>query len=327
MTRAAVVSALPAVLDTEKTALATQAPPLAQHAERFLSWFKFVRRRADNTVDAYARDSSSFLTFAERAGLTRPADVTFQHVELYLGAIQHERGVSARTANRHLHALRSWWVWMKRSQLATDNPAAECFLLPTEKHLPEYLSLPEQDRGLASLGQRRDLLGRRDYALIGTGLLTGLRNGERGRLQFAHLDLEGGVLRVVQGKGRKDREAPLVPRLAAIPRPYLAERPTLLAGRASVYLFVRVGAWARRVDQPLGGQAIFHLVRRALTPLIGRPVHPHMLRHSFATRLRANGADLQVIQEALGHASIVTTTMYAHISTPQRLADLARLLE
>jgi len=324
------MSTLPAIAVNVNNGLIASAPPLAQHADRFLGWFKFVRRRSDNTLAAYGRDLSSFLAFASGAGLERPADVNFEHIELYLGAIQHERGVSARTANRHLHALRSWWTWMKRAGLATDNPAAACFVLPTAKRMPEYLSLPEQDRGLASLGQRRDLLGRRDYALIGTGLLTGLRNGELGRLQLAHLDLEAGALRVIQGKGRKDREVPLVPRLAAILRPYLAEtRPALLGRQPSVYVFVRTGPWSytARTDQPLGGKAIFYLVRAALTPLIGRPVHPHMLRHSFATRLRSNGADLQLIQEALGHASIVTTTMYAHISTPQRLADLARLLE
>ncbi len=321
------MSALPATLTAP--ALVMSAPPLAQNAERFLGWFKFVRRRSDNTLAAYGRDLSSFLAFADRAGLTRPADVTFEHVELYLGAIQHERGVSARTANRHLHALRSWWTWMKRAGLATDNPAAACFVLPTAKRMPEYLSLPEQDRGMAGLAQRHDLHGRRDYALVGTGLLTGLRNGELGRLQVAHLDLEAGALPVVQGKGRTDREVPLVPRLAAILRPYLAEtRATLLGGRACPYVFVRTGPWSHtgRANQPLGGKAIFYLVRAALTPLIGRPVHPHMLRHSFATRLRSNGADLQLIQEAMGHASIVTTTMYAHLANPQRLADLARLL-
>jgi site-specific recombinase XerD len=82
----------------------------------------------------------------------------------------------------------------------------------------------------------------------------------------------------------------------------------------------------RRTGQALLTKTIFALVRRAVAPIVGRPVAPHMLRHSFASHLRENGADLQLIQEALGHANINTTTMYAHISTNKRRQDLARLL-
>jgi site-specific recombinase XerD len=95
---------LPLALSPLVVEVVSAGPPLAQHAERFLAHFKFVRRRSDNTLAAYGRDLSSFLAFAARAGLTRPEAITFEHIEVYLGAIQHERGVSARTANRHLHA-------------------------------------------------------------------------------------------------------------------------------------------------------------------------------------------------------------------------------
>ena len=97
------------------------------------------------------------------------------------------------------------------------------------------------------------------------------------------------------------------------------------------FLFVNAhakgGQRVRRAGQALLAKTVFQLVRRAVSPIIGRPVHPHMLRHSFASRLRENGADLQLIQEALGHANINTTTMYAHLTTARRRQDLARLLE
>ena len=87
------------------------------------------------------------------------------------------------------------------------------------------------------------------------------------------------------------------------------------------------GYRGKRFAQPIGGRGIYYLIQRVAELILGIHVHPHMLRHSFATRLRTNGADLQIIQEALGHASISTTTMYAYMATPKRLAELTKFLE
>jgi site-specific recombinase XerD len=185
---------------------------------------------------------------------------------------------------------------------------------------------------------------------------------------------------VVQGKGRKDRELPIIPRLEAILRDYLTTaRPALVGrprgvvrrdnrggafslmfypdGRGKQYVnlgttdeatararadelaprpadagwvFVNASPKRSHADKRAGesirSRSIFHLIIRVVEPIVGRHVHPHMLRHSFATRVRENDGDLQLIQEALGHASIVTTTMYAHLSTSRRRQKLADLL-
>jgi integrase/recombinase XerC len=377
-----VVSALlPVALPTSGTGLVSVGPPLAQHAEAFLRWFRFIRRRSENTCVNYGRDLSSFLAFAAQAGLERPDDVRYQHIEAYLGHLQLDRGVSPRTANRHLHALRSWWTWMTRERLAADNPPAEVFLLPTSKKLPRRLSIPQQEQLLAALARDCTLLGLRDYALVALALLTGLRCAELSHLQLGHLDLDAGILRVVEGKGRKDRELPIIPRLERILRPYLeVTRPGLLAlpagyimapraksrerswsvvhslpnGKrkrvvraksreeaerlraatpsslaANPYVFVRGSAqWLpKHGAKPLGPRTIFMTIRRLCERVLHQKVHPHMLRHSFASRLRENGADLQDIQEALGHASIVTTTMYAHLTTRRQREKLAEYLK
>ena len=264
--------------------------------------------------------------------------MTFRHIEFYLGWLQKERGVKPQSANRHLHALRSLYRYLVREEIVTTNPAADCFMLPTRKKLPGYLTVPEQEKCLAALAEDRPFLGRRDYALVATGLFTGLRCAELAALELAHVNLEAGRLRVVNGKGSKDRELLVVPRLAAILREYLAEIRPALVGRPLIRVpaavpFVFVNAHPtgshrlRRAGQALHGRSIWHLIHRAVVPVIGRPVHPHMLRHSFASRLRENGAGLQVIQEALGHANINTTTMYAHLTTNRRRQELARLLE
>jgi site-specific recombinase XerD len=94
-----------------------------------------------------------------------------------------------------------------------------------------------------------------------------------------------------------------------------------------VFVNAQTGYRGKKLAQPLGGRGIYHLIHRVIGPIVGQPVHPHMLRHSFATRLRTNAADLQIMQEALGHANIQTTTMYAHMATPKRLAELTKFLE
>jgi site-specific recombinase XerD len=361
--------------------LAQRDRTLAEYAPVFLKWLGFVRRRRENTVRSYGEDLKTFLGFCEQAELSKPDDVSFRHLEFYLGWLQKERGVKATTANRHVHALRTFWKWMVREELAMRNPAADVFLLPTQKKLPRYLTIPEQEKLLAALAQDASLLGVRDYTLVATGLLTGLRCSELSNLQLGHLDLDAGVLRVIEGKGLKDRELPVVPRLEAILRPYLeGTRPALLAltgvsidapesGQrrwwslratrpdgtrvriaraasreaaealraarqgplaANPYVFVRghQGWLGKHGMAPVGPKTIFYTIRRLVAEILDRPgAHPHMLRHSFASRLRENGADLQDIQEALGHAVITTTTMYAHLTTRRQREKLAEYLK
>jgi len=361
--------------------LAQRNRTMAECTPVFLNWLGFVRQRRANTVQSYGEDLKSFLGFSEQAGLAKLDDVSFRHLEFYLGWLQKERGLKATSANRHVHALRTFWKWMVREEITMKNPAADVFLLPTHKKLPGYLSIPEQEQLLGALAQDPTSLGCRDYALVATGLLTGLRCSELSHLQLGHLNLEAGALRVVDGKGRKDRELPVIPRLARILRPYLEGiRPTLLALPAGYiaaprpqngerswaivqtfpngtrkrvarapsreeaerlraarpsslstnpYVFVRGSAqWLpKHGTESLGPRTIFMTIRRLCQAVLNRKVHPHMLRHSFASRLRENGADLQDIQEALGHAAITTTTMYAHLTTRRQREKLAEYLK
>ena len=360
--------------------LAVRGRTLAEYAPVFLKWLSFVRQRRENTVRGYGEDLKTFFLFAEQAGLSKPDDVNFRQLEFFLGWLQKERGLKAASANRHIHALRTFWFWMVREEITAKNPAAQVFLLRTQKQLPNYLNIVEQEQVLATLATRADLVGRRDYALVATGLLTGLRCSELSNLELAHLDLTAGVVRVVNGKGMKDRELPVIPRLEAILRAYLEQVRAPLVGRpmgsfhwardgrpsgltyhvngarryqnlsgqsadevaktraalaptpaASPYVFVNASPAqshrATRAGQPLGSRSVLWIVRKSVGPIVGRKVYTHMLRHSFASRLRENGADLQDIQEALGHSVITTTTMYAHISTRRRREKLAEYLK
>ena len=246
-------------------------------------------------------------------------------------------GHQSSTARQHFHAVRTFGKYLRREGLMVEDLSLAYGPKTPARPLPQYLTVTEQEAVLATLAADRTLLGRRDYALVATLLLMGLRAEECATLRVADLAFEGkqGTARVI-GKGQKMRELDIIPRLATILRDYLATvRPRLLRtgvlAPAPPWVFLNAKpsrSWqTRRAGEPLLTRSVWALVQRRLTPLVGRSVWPHLLRHSFASRLRSAGADLGVIQEFLGHASIDTTMIYAHLSTSARRADLERFLE
>src|SRR5688500_16711031 len=172
---------------------------VAELVNPFLGWLTLVRRRSEHTVRGYGADLAKFLEFCEQAKLTMPADVNFRHIEFFMG-VQVERGQAVASVNRGLHALRAFFKWVVREGLVTTNPAADTFLLPTQRRLPRYLSIVEQERVLATLAADRRLCARRNHALVATGLFTGLRVQELANLRRGHVDLVAGIVRVLNGK-------------------------------------------------------------------------------------------------------------------------------
>jgi integrase/recombinase XerD len=306
---------------------------LADCIDPFLFWLGGVRGRRPLTLASYRRDLLCFAAFCREAGIEAPEAVRHQHIEFYLAWLQ-QAGRRPGTAARRLSTLRSFFTYLLREERVPRDPAAVAFGPKVPRRLPVYLTIPEQERVLAALARNRTLRGRRDHAAVATLLFAGLRADELVTLTRGQLDLETGILRVVQGKGGKDRELPIVPRLAAILRAYLTEvRPVLASqGEGNAYVFVplrthrRNGHRTGRPAAPLERRWLWRLVAGRVAAIVGKPLYPHALRHSFATRLRTRGADLALIQEALGHSEIGTTTIYAHLATPDRQAALSRLL-
>jgi site-specific recombinase XerD len=352
---------------------------LAVQAGHFLQHLKFIRERSQHTVDAYGHDLESFLRFCVEGGITRADQVTFRHVELYLAWLRQTRGSKPATANRHLHCLRTFWTYLIRTDAATTNPAANAYLLKASRRLPEYLRIAEQEHLLDTMLLDHTPKGQRDLAIVAVMLFAGLRVAEVVNLRLEDVVLDG-ALRVRHGKGDKDREIDIVPRLGrGILRAYLSDgRPRLVnrlrghiwkapgrrawqmsyqrngrrvstpSGTASEaeararahvasppvvdggWFFVnahpKAGHAFRRAGEPLLTRSVYAMIRDTVSPIVGRRVHPHMLRHSFATRLYERGGDLVLIQNLMGHSSITTTTIYTHLSTTKRAADLARLL-
>jgi site-specific recombinase XerD len=264
-------------------------------------------QRSARTVDAYRRD----LTLLEQFRGGPAADTTTEELERWIAGMRAE-GRSAATIARRTAAVRSYFRHRVLLGASTENPAAAVQLPRRTKSLPRTLSPGETER-LIDAANGTTPRAMRDKALVELMYGAGLRVSEAVGLAKSGVDLEGRLVRVV-GKGGKERIVPLgrpgaeaLRRYLALGRPHLDRRH-----RPDLFLNARGGALTRA--------GAFLILRRladraGLEP--GR-VHPHLLRHSFATHLLEGGADLRSVQEMLGHADLSTTERYTHVSDRRR---------
>ncbi len=273
--------------------------------ERFLLFLG--SRRSPRTVDAYRRDLAALATF--RGG---PAgDATLEELERWVAEMR-AKGLSASTIARRVSAVRAYFRHLVLLGARSENPAAALPLPKRARKLPRVLSPGETERLIdAATGSTPRHL--RDRALVELLYGAGLRVSEAVGLEKGGIDLDARVVRVV-GKGGKERLVPLgrpaaeaVRRYLALGRPHLDRRY-----RPELFLNARGG--------PLTRAGAFLILRRLAERAGLEPerVHPHLLRHSFATHLLEGGADLRSVQEMLGHADLSTTERYTHVSDRRR---------
>ncbi len=269
---------------------------------------------ADNTLAAYRRDLCAFGGWLHAAHGRAPEAAQREDIQAWLAA-QH-RQTKASTANRRLAALRRFFLWALRRGLCTEDPCLGLRSARQPARFPKTLS-ETQVEALLAAPDVGTTLGLRDRAMLETLYATGLRVSELVGLAVQDLSLSDGVVRVVMGKGGKDRLVPLgAEALHWIERHLRESRPALLGARPCDALFVtRLGAGMTR-------QAFWLLIRKyALQADVRVPLSPHVLRHAFATHLLNHGADLRVVQMLLGHADISTTQIYTHVAR-ERLKTL-----
>jgi integrase/recombinase XerD len=264
-------------------------------------------RLAPRTVDAYRRDLDSFRDWLGAP----PADAVTEDLERYLAHLRAE-GRSAATIARRTAALRSFYRHQVLVGARGDNPAAELELPRRRRKLPRTLSAGEAERLIdAANGVTPRAL--RDRALVELLYGAGLRVSEAVGLDRTGVDLDERLVRCI-GKGEKERIVPIGAKAVEALRRYLARgRPHLdRRRRPELFLNAQGGALTR---------AGAFLILRKLAEKAGlepERVHPHLLRHSFATHLLEGGADLRSVQEMLGHADLSTTELYTHVSDRRR---------
>jgi len=273
----------------------------------YLTYLRTLKDASPHTLratDADLRDLAGFLL--TRPGTPAVGRVDRQDLRAYVASLARRN--AARTISRKLATLRGFFRWLVREGRRDASPMDGLTNPRQGRPLPEDLGVDDV-LALLEAPPADTAVGLRDRALLEVLYAAGLRVSELVGLDLGQLDLVGGFLRVL-GKGRKTREVPIHRRGVAVLRVYLERaRPELLGARedhAAVFLNRRGGRLTDRSVRRSLDQAVL----RAAT---ARSVHPHMLRHSFATHLLGSGVDLRIIQELLGHESVGTTQIYTHV--------------
>jgi integrase/recombinase XerD len=276
-------------------------------AERLLRDYRFYlkleRGMSPNTVASYASDVEAFLSSMPDAALSC---ISREDVLGYLADVQAS-GLSKRSQARLVSALRSFFKWTVLEGERKENPCDGIETPKLGRYLPAVLSVEEVTAILESV-DTSSATGLRDRAILEMLYGCGLRVSEAVHLRISDIFFDEGFVRII-GKGDKQRIVPLGEVAADAVRAYLAGVPRS-GGEESDFLFLN------RAGKPLSRVSMFNLVKKqAMAAGIHKEISPHTFRHSFATHLIENGADLRVVQEMLGHESILTTEIYTHVDT------------
>lgn len=271
------------------------------HKKDFEYYLKIECAMSPNTVASYISDLTAFFSAVGKD----PKDVVPEDIISYFA---ETTALSKRSQARVLSSLHSFYKWMIMEGEMTDNPSDAIEAPKLGKYLPAVLSVEEVDRLIAAV-DLDSAFGKRDRAMLETLYGLGLRVSELVSLRISSIWTEQGFVSVI-GKGDKQRLVPLGGMARDAIRDYLEVRGPAADRESSDILFLnRFGCALTRV-------AVFKMIKAyAVKAGISKEISPHTLRHSFATHLIENGADLRAVQEMLGHESILTTEIYTHIDS------------
>ena len=271
-------------------------------------YLRIERSMSPNTVASYCSDVGKFLAFAGK----RPEEVEPDDICTYLSG---RHNLSERSQARFLSALSNFYSWMIIEGMMEENPCDKVDMPKLGRYIPSVLSVEEVTAMIESV-DTSDWLGKRNRAILEVLYGCGLRVSEAVGLKISNLYMNEGFVRIV-GKGNKERLVPVGEMALDAVAKYLEVRPAAADRRYEDILFLNFrGSSFSRVS-------MFNLVRKqALLADVRKTISPHTFRHSFATHLVENGADLRVVQEMLGHESITTTEIYTHIDSETWQRDI-----
>jgi len=275
--------------------------------KEYLYFLDVEKGLAKNTLESYGRDLKSFFCFLSNSNCTNPTNVSRTDIVSYLLHLQNN-GKAVSTISRNLASIRSFYHFLIEEQVVKKDPCSDLESPRQEKKLPEILTISEVDL-LLSQPNQLEVTGIRDKAMLEVIYATGIRVSELVSLNKVDINIDSGYLRC-RGKGNKERIVPLG-KIAVKNLYYYLEksRPKLVKIESEEAFFVN------HHGKRLTRQGFWKIIKKyAELAKIKRKITPHTLRHSFATHLLENGADLRSVQEMLGHADISTTQIYTHIT-------------
>ena len=274
---------------------------------RYINYLDAERNASHYTVRNYTHDLLDFFSYLKSKKISSLNEVDKQVLRGYLSHLMKE-GFARVSISRKLSAIRSFYRYLLREELVETSPIADTSSPKLDKRLPKFLT-PEEAVRLLEAPDSSTALGQRDRALMELLYASGLRVSELVSLDLEQINLETNEIRV-WGKGAKERMVLMGKPAAAALASYLSQgRPRLLGKKKGYALFLN------RDGGRLTERSIQRILRK-YTRVAGikKRVHPHLLRHTFATHLLDGGADLRVVQELLGHASLVSTQIYTHVT-------------
>lgn len=279
-----------------------------QTISEYIEFLEVERGLAQNSLEAYRRDLCQFFNFLTQNNVEEFNNIKRGHVNLFLKHLKDENNAPT-SISRKIASIKGFFVWLNTMQIMDYNPTLGLEQPKLSKRLPRVLTTEEVETILNSD------LSKRDRAIIEVIYAAGLRVSELCSLNLNNINLDMKFVRCV-GKGSKERIIPIGRKAVNAVKDYLKEREYILkkSAKDSAPLFVRNNGY------PINRTDVYLMIRD-LGKLVNKNITPHVLRHSFATHLLENGADLRVVQELLGHSDVSTTQLYTHVSK-KRLKEI-----
>ena len=279
-----------------------------QLLDKYLFYLKMERNYSAHTINAYATDLNQFFEFLEDRNRFSAKQINKTVLRSFLGYLKNN-GISATSINRKIASLRSFFKFLKQQGIINQNPVAHIFSLKTEQKLPPNVSF-QQILSILELPDDSTFIGSRDRTMLEILYGTGIRLSELANLELNDIDFNSALIKV-KGKGAKERIIPIGQAAIDSLGNYLTYRKTLIEMKKSDcrHLFLN------KFGSKLSNRKIHDRIKKYLMQIVGAgKTHPHVLRHSFATHLLDEGADLLAVKELLGHTSLSTTQIYTHVS-------------
>lgn len=287
----------------------------SQYQVEFLNYLRFQKRYSSHTIISYENDLTSFATFLVNGYDTPAIDkIKTTYIRTWLAGLK-ENNISSKTINRKISSLRSFFKYLLKNEVVVVNPVTAIISPKMPKRLPQFVEEKDIDSLLVETVFSGGFKGLTEKLLLEILYNTGTRKAELINLKEHDLDFSNSNIKVL-GKGNKERIIPINNLLKEEIKYYIAEKRRLIGRDDANYLFVS------EKGKPLDPKYVYNIAKKYLSQVTTiDKKSPHILRHSFATHLMNNGADINAVKELLGHSSLAATQIYTH-NTIEKLKDV-----